>query len=71
MRVRMLTSRAEVDEQGRVTSSAAEGDEIELDDAQAELLIERGSAERVQKGRGAKPSDDAVTRTVGAGRETR
>lgn len=60
----MLTSRAEVDERGRVTSSVAEGDEIELDDAQAELLIERGSAERVEKGRGS-------TRTVGAARETR
>lgn len=71
MRVRMLTSRAETDETGRVCGFADVGDEIEIDDAQAELLIERGSAERVQKQRGAKPADEAVTRTVGAGRETR
>jgi len=69
VKVKMLTSRAGVNAEGRVVEVANVGDEIEIDDAQAELLIERGQAERV--GRGGKQSAQAVDRTIGAARETR
>lgn len=64
MKVKLLTGRVEVDQDGRAIEYAP-GDVVTLEDRVARLMIERGSAEPVGKGEGSGRAAGA------AGRETR
>jgi hypothetical protein len=67
MKVRLTTARHDF----RDGSTLAPGDELEVDDALAERMIDAGQAERIESSTPAKPESSRRTRRVVAPTETR